>query len=187
VIVDLMMPEIDGLAVLERLRRERNTRHVPVLVVSGRLLSPEDVRRLDHARVLYQTKDLLTPNEVLAVLRAAVDGRGLLPQPTSALVKQALAYFHAHYARRSLARPDVALAIGVSENYLGRIFHSELGLSPREYLSRLRIHAAKDLLSGTRESITTIAGRVGFEHPAYFSRVFHKLVGESPHTYRQRA
>ena len=80
----------------------------------------------------------------------------------------------------------IALAIGVSENYLGRIFHSELGLSPREYLSRLRIHAAKQLLTSTRESITTVAGRVGFEDPAYFSRVFHKLVGESPHTYRQR-
>jgi signal transduction histidine kinase/AraC-like DNA-binding protein len=187
VIADLMMPEIDGLAVLERLRGERNTRHVPVLVVSGRLLSPEDVRRLDHARVLYQTKDLLSPNEVLAVLRAAADGRALLPQPTSALVKQALAYLHAHYSRQSLARHDIAMAIGVSENYLGRIFHSELGLSPREYLSRLRIRAAKDLLSSTRDSVTTIAGRVGFEDPAYFSRVFHKLVGESPHTYRQRA
>jgi signal transduction histidine kinase/AraC-like DNA-binding protein len=187
VIVDVMMPEVDGLAVLERLRGARTTRHVPVLVVSGRLLSPEDVRRLDHARVLYQTKDLLSPNEVLAVLRAAADGRTLLPQPTSVLVKQALAYFHAHYARQSLARHDIAQAIGVSENYLGRIFHSELGLSPWDYLSRLRIHAAKDLLSTTRESITTIAGRVGFEDPAYFSRVFHKLVGESPHTFRQRA
>jgi AraC-like DNA-binding protein/anti-sigma regulatory factor (Ser/Thr protein kinase) len=186
VIADLMMPEIDGLAMLERLRGERSTRHVPVLVVSGRLLSPEDVRRLDHARVLYQTKDLLSPSEVLAVVRAAADGGALLPQPTSALVKQVLAYFHAHYARRSLARHDIAVAIGISENYLGRIFHSELGLSPREYLSRLRIHAAKELLTSTHESITTVAGRVGFEDPAYFSRVFHKVVGKSPQTYRQR-
>jgi AraC-like DNA-binding protein len=186
VILDLVMPEVDGLVVLERLRADRRTRHVPALVVSGRLLSHEDVARLDHARVLYQTKDLLSPSEALAVVQNAAEARALLPRATSALVKQALAYLHEHYGR-SLARHDIALAVGVSENYLSQIFHRELGLSPLEYLSRLRIHTAKELLATTSDSITSIADRVGFEDPAYFSRVFHKHVGESPHTYRQRA
>jgi AraC-like DNA-binding protein len=78
------------------------------------------------------------------------------------------------------------LAVGVSESYLSQIFHRELGLSPWDYLNRLRIHVAKELLSTTRESITQVAGRVGFDDAAYFSRVFHKLVGESPHSYRQQ-
>jgi signal transduction histidine kinase/AraC-like DNA-binding protein len=184
VILDVVMPEVDGFAVLERLRTDRRTRHVPALVVSGRLLSLEDLQRLDHARVLYQTKDLLTPAEASGVLQGVAAGHAVLPQATSAVVKRALVYLHEQYGR-SLARHDVALAVGVSESYLSQIFHRELGLSPWDYLSRLRIHMAKELLSSTRESITTVAGRVGFEDAAYFSRVFHKLVGESPHTYRQ--
>ena len=134
--------------------------------------------------MLYQTKDLLTPAEASGVLQGVAAGHAVLPQATSAVVKRALVYLHEQYGR-SLARHDVALAVGVSESYLSQIFHRELGLSPWDYLSRLRVHMAKELLSSTRESITTVAGRVGFEDAAYFSRVFHKLVGESPHTYRQ--
>jgi YesN/AraC family two-component response regulator len=185
VILDLVLPELDGFGVLERLRADQLTRHVPVLVVSGRLLSHTDVRRLDHARVLYQAKNLLSPTEALEVLQGAAAGFALLPQSTSAVVKQAMAYLHEHYSR-SFERHHLAKTVGVSENYLSQIFHRELGLSPREYLSRIRIHKAKQLLTNTDESVTSVAGRVGFEDPAYFSRVFHKLVGESPQSYRQK-
>ncbi|HTD76796.1 MAG TPA: ATP-binding protein [Chloroflexota bacterium] len=185
VILDLAMPEVDGFEVLERLRADRRTQHVPVLVVSGRLLSEKDVRRLDHARVLYQPKDLLLPAEALEILQAAAAGCDLLPRATSAVVKQAMAYLHEHYAR-PLARHDLAQAAGVSENYLSQIFHRELGVSPSNYLSRVRVHQAKELLSRTDDSISVIASRVGFQDPAYFSRVFHKLVGASPQTYRSR-
>jgi AraC-like DNA-binding protein len=186
VILDLALPDMDGFGVLERLRARRGTRHVPVLVVSGRLLSQHDVRRLDHARVLYQPKGLLSPSEALEVLQATAAGYALLPQPTSAIVKQAMAYLHQHYAR-PLARHHLAQAAGVSENYLSQIFHRELGLSPRNYLSRVRVHHAKDLLSNTDVSVTSIASRVGFEDPAYFSRVFHRLVGMSPQAYREQS
>jgi AraC-like DNA-binding protein len=186
VILDLALPEVDGFDLLERLRTERRTRHVPVLVVSGRLLSQEDVRRLDHARVLYQPKALFSQSEALEVLQATAGGYALLPQATSAIVKQAMAFLHEHY-ERSLARHDLAHAAGVSDNYLSQIFHRELGLSPRNYLIRVRVHHAKELLSNTDDSITSIASRVGFEDPAYFSRVFHRLVGTSPQVYRERS
>jgi len=185
VILDVVMPEIDGFAVLERLRADRRTRHVPALVVSGRLLSADDLQRLDHARVLYQTKDLLSPAETSSVVQGLAGGYAVLPQATSGVVKRALVYLHEQYDR-ALARHDVAAAVGVSESYLSQIFHRELGLSPWDYLNRLRIHMAKELLSSTCESITGVAGRVGFDDAAYFSRVFHKLVGESPHSYRQQ-
>jgi signal transduction histidine kinase/AraC-like DNA-binding protein len=187
VILDLAMPELDGFGVLEHLRADHRTRQVPVLVVSGRLLSDDEVRRLDqHARVLYQTKHLLSPVEAQVVLQSAADGHALLPQPTSAAVKKAMALLNENH-RRPLARHDLAYALGVSDNYLSQIFHRELGLSPRDYLSRVRIHRAKALLTSTDESITAIDIQVGFEDPAYFSRVFHKLVGQSPQTYRQRS
>jgi signal transduction histidine kinase/AraC-like DNA-binding protein len=183
VILDLGLPDVDGFHVLDRLRAERRTRHVPVLVVSGRLLSEQDVLRLDHARVLYQPKDLLAPAEALEMLQAAAAGHALLPRATSAVVKKAMAYLHDHY-ERPLARHDLAQAAGVSENYLSQIFHRELGLSPSNYLTRVRVHQAKVLLASTDDSVTVIASRVGFQDPAYFSRVFHKQVGASPQVYR---
>src|SRR5207248_712294 len=98
----------------------------------------------NHARVLYQPKHLLRPEEVSSVLQAAANGTAVLPPATSTLVKQALAYVHEHY-HRQLTRHDIATAVSVSESYLSQIFHRELGVSPLDYLGRLRIHIAKHL------------------------------------------
>jgi AraC-like DNA-binding protein len=73
----------------------------------------------------------------------------------------------------------------MSEDYLSRAFSQELGLSPWEYLNRYRIAQAKELLRHTADSVTVIGRRVGFSDPAYFSRVFRRLVGVSPSAYRQ--
>jgi AraC-like DNA-binding protein len=185
VILDLMMPEVDGFAVLEQMRANRQTRNVPVVVMSGKLLTREDVQRLDYAHVVFYSKDLLATDEAMAALQRAFDRQDMLPQPTSALVKRAIAYMHQNYAR-PLTRQEISSAIGVSKNYLSQIFRQELGLSPWECLNRFRVQRAKELLRQTSESITTIAALTGFEDSAYFSRVFHKIVGQSPQAYRQQ-
>ena len=65
-ILDLVMPEIDGFAVLAQMRANSRTCHVPVLVISGQILSAEDLKRLDHAQVVFQSKDILSDHETAA-------------------------------------------------------------------------------------------------------------------------
>jgi AraC-like DNA-binding protein len=183
VVLDLMMPGMDGFEVLDWMRAEPRTRGVPVLVLSNRLLTLEDVRRLErHAQVTLQSKDILGDDEIAAALHQSLFGKAL-PAQTGALVKRALAYFHQHYAQ-PLSRAEIARAIGVSGSYLTKIFRKELGISPWEYLNRYRIKQAKELLRQTDKSVTAIAFEVGFNDPAYFNRVFHKIVGKSPGRYR---
>ena len=184
VILDLVIPEIDGFAILAEMRANSRTCHVPVLVISGQILSAEDLKRLDHAQVVFQSKDILSDNETAAGVYRLLQGDDRLPQPTSLLVKRTIAYLQQNYAQR-LTRQQMAKAVGVSEDYLGRIFLQELGLSPMEYLNRYRIKEAKVLLSHTSASVTDIADQVGFDDPAYFSRAFRKQVGFSPRAYRK--
>jgi signal transduction histidine kinase/AraC-like DNA-binding protein len=186
VILDLMMPDVDGFAVLEHLRRSPRTCSVPVIVLSGRVLSYEDVKRLDYPRVAYQTKDVLLAEETLAELQKALSSAESLAQPTSILVKRTLAYLHQNYSRILLLK-EIADAIGVSKSYLSRIFHSEVGISVWEYLSRYRVLKARELLALTDESITDIAARVGFEDVGYFGRVFRRWAGHSPRAFRQQS
>jgi signal transduction histidine kinase/AraC-like DNA-binding protein/CheY-like chemotaxis protein len=185
-ILDLMMPDVDGFAVLEHLRRQERLRHVPVIILSGRTLMPEDIRRLDHAQVTFHSKDILAPDELAGALRAAAEGGEPLAQPTSLLVKRAIAYIQQHHAR-DMTRQEIAEAIGVSKNYLTQIFHHELGISLWDYLNRYRVMRARELLRATDESITAIAAQVGFDDPSYFGRVFRRQVGCSPQAYRDRA
>jgi transcriptional regulator GlxA family with amidase domain len=166
------------------MRAEPRTRQVPVVILSGRLLNLEDVKRLErHALVTLQSKGILSEAEIISALHRALFGGDALPQQTSALVKRAVAYLHQNYAR-PLARWEIADAIGVSEDYLSRVFRRELGLSPWDYLNRYRVEQAKQLLRYTSASIRAIARQVGFKDPLYFSRVFRKLTGLAPSTFR---
>lgn len=185
VILDLMMPGIGGAEVLDRMRADLRLRQVPVVILSGKLLNLDDVKRLErHARVTLQSKGVLSEAETIVALNRALFGTDALPQHTSALVKRALAYLHQNFAR-PLSRWEIAEAVGVSEDYLSRVFSRELGLSPWDYLNRYRINRAKELLRRTDASIRSVAYQVGFRDQAYFSRVFRKQTGSSPNAFRE--
>lgn len=186
VILDLLMPEMDGFTVLEKMRSQSTTQSVPVIIVSGRLLHPEDVRRLDHRGVIFHSKDILTDREMVDVLQEIVGDVKGLTQTTSLLVKQALVYLHQNYTDTTLSRQKIAQAISVSPQHLDRIFREELNLSVIKYLNRFRIQRAKELLLQAPDSITTIALRVGYNDAAYFNRVFHDMENQSPGAYRKR-
>jgi YesN/AraC family two-component response regulator len=184
VVLDLTLPDVDGFALLHWLRQREALQHVPVLVVSSRKLSAEDIRQLDYPNVTFQPKHILAQQEAEQVLRRAYAHGCALPQATSALVRRALAYVQQHY-HQALSRQEIAEAIGINKNYLSDVFHDELGVAPWEYLNRYRVHQAKDLLRNTNAPISEIAAQVGFDDSSYFGRVFHRYVGRSPRAYRQ--
>jgi len=184
ILLDLMMPDMNGFEVLSWIRAETRTQRIPVLLISGRLLDYDDVQRLNYFRTVFLTKDILNRDEVLAFLNKIEDESWPMPQPTSLLVKQALVYLHQNYAL-PISRKKIAEAVGVTENYLSEIFRQETALSPWDYLTRYRIHKAKEMLLRSDDTVTNIALRVGFNDLAYFSRVFHRLAGTSPQEFRQ--
>jgi signal transduction histidine kinase/DNA-binding LacI/PurR family transcriptional regulator/AraC-like DNA-binding protein/DNA-binding response OmpR family regulator len=186
VILDLIMPGMEGTDVIERMRADQRLRRIPVVIMSNKLLSLDDVKRLEqYAHVTLHSKGILSEEEMGAALNRALFDTDTLPPYTSALVKRAVAYLHQHYAR-SISRWELAQEVGVSEDYLSRVFNQELGLSPWEYLNRYRIYHAKELLRHTDDSISSVARQVGFQDQRYFSRVFRKLTGVGPREFRER-
>ena len=185
VLLDLVMPSLSGGDVLDRMREDSNLRHVPVIILSNRALGLEDVKRIErHTRVTLQSKGIWSEEETVTALNRALFGADALPAHTSALVKQAITYLHQNYSR-SLSRWEIAQAVGVSEDYLSRVFHRELSLSPWDYLNRYRVLQSKHLLLHTGDAVGVIARQVGFKDQAYFSRVFHKVTGMSPQAFRE--
>jgi signal transduction histidine kinase/AraC-like DNA-binding protein/ABC-type sugar transport system substrate-binding protein len=186
VILDLQMPDVHGFTVIDQLRAYEPTRDVPILVVTGQLLSLDDIVRLNYNGVTLHTKGILTDEEQVLLVQQACNGRSPLSRQTSALVRRAVVYIQQHYSR-PLSRQEIAEVVGLSKNYLSQIFHQELGISPWEYLNRYRIRQARELLRTTNDSITTIASLVGFDDPAYFSRIFRNHTGLSPRAYREES
>jgi signal transduction histidine kinase/DNA-binding LacI/PurR family transcriptional regulator/AraC-like DNA-binding protein len=185
VLLDLVMPNLSGADVLDRMRADANLRQVPVLILSNKVLSLEDVKRIEsHAQVILQSKGIWSDTETIAAMNRAIFGTETLPAHTSGLVKQAIAYLHQNYTR-PISRWEIADAVGVSEDYLSRVFNRELNISPWDYLNRYRVLQSKHLLLHTTDAIGVIARQVGFKDQAYFSRVFHKVSGVSPQAFRE--
>lgn len=92
------------------------------------------------------------------------------------------------YIRATLHEPpdyaQLARLAALSYCQLFRLFKSETGLSPQQYIEQQRIERAKRLLTVNRLSIKEIAAQVGFANQLYFSRRFQKATGLSPSQYR---
>lgn len=81
-------------------------------------------------------------------------------------------------------REQIAAALGVSPTYVSRVFHRQTGMALWDYVNGFRIARACDLLQHSDMPVTEVAFAVGFNDPAYFSRVFRREIGKSPATYR---
>ncbi len=104
---------------------------------------------------------------------------------TNSLVSRAMTYVNANYSS-PLSYKDVAREMGISPSYFTNLFKKEMGITFVDYLTEVRINAAKNLLLTTDLAITQIAFDVGFNSSSYFSSIFHRLVGRSAKEYRER-
>lgn len=99
-------------------------------------------------------------------------------------VAAAIRYITASYYKE-ISIYDIADTYGLNAKYIGRLFKEQTGESFNTYLNRVRIHHAKQLLSGTRAQIIEIAFECGYNNVTYFNRIFKKLQGVTPSQYRQ--
>jgi len=86
-----------------------------------------------------------------------------------------------------LSLGQVAKAINTSTFYFCKMFKKVTGINFTDYLSRIRIEKAKNLLLNPNLRISEIAYAVGFQSLTHFNRVFKKILGQSPTDYRTQA
>ena len=168
------------LAAAAEVRRHPLTVMVPVIMISERIDSVPDVTALSqYSRLLICHRAAISSPEFQARIQALIGGDEILPPHTGVLVKKAILYFGQH-AESHISRWKLADSVNVSEDYLTRIFHREMGLSLWDYLNRYRIFLAAEMLRKTDNTIQDIACRTGFNDQAYFCRVFKKIYGVPP-------
>ncbi|KOG38218.1 helix-turn-helix domain-containing protein, partial [Streptomyces decoyicus] len=137
------------------------------------------------------------------IARAARRGNPLLEVETSAAVHELLVVLRRARADtdadgdpvlQALAR-DAFLPLSVAEHAarhgmtpaeLRTAVRRGAGCSPKDYLLGIRLGRAKELLVGTELPVAAVARRVGYDDPAYFSRLFTRRVGTAPVRFRDR-
>lgn len=105
---------------------------------------------------------------------------------TEVIVESAKAHMAWEYSDTELSIGKIAKEIGVTPNYLSRIFKDVTKESCIEFLTRLRLEEAKRLLAQSSMKSYEIAERTGYNNPNYFSALFKKYEGCTPKDFRER-
>ncbi|TCS77108.1 YesN/AraC family two-component response regulator [Muricomes intestini] len=102
------------------------------------------------------------------------------------MVEEAKQKIEKEYSDPGLTVASLAGHIGVTPNYLSRIFGSITGRTCMEYITNTRMRAAQEMLKYTGKRSYMIAEEAGYRNPNYFSVLFKKYTGLSPKEYRER-
>lgn len=101
-------------------------------------------------------------------------------------IAPAVGYIEEHYAEE-VTSDMLASVCFLSKSQMRRLFSAELGKTPSEYLAEVRINKARALLSGSFESVATVASAVGYDSPFAFSKAFRRVAGVSPREFAETA
>jgi transcriptional regulator GlxA family with amidase domain len=88
--------------------------------------------------------------------------------------------------QRRISLTELAGAANLSRSHLCRLFKTQTGLSQGEYLRRLRMGKARDLLAASVLSIKEVMAAVGYDSKSHFSRQFRRSFGLAPSEYRKK-
>lgn len=100
------------------------------------------------------------------------------------LADEAIAYIEKHLNEK-LSVTDIAKAINISPSHFSRLFKSQTGYSPYDYVLVARLNKAKDYLQNTDMTVSQIAYEVGFNSDTNFSFFFKTNTGISPNSFRK--
>lgn len=122
--------------------------------------------------------DTLIP--VIRLLCAAVQKQGAFSKP----VLSAIYYIKMHFSEY-LVLTDIAHYANTNASYLSSRFKEETGYSVRNYINKVRLENAQNILLKNQDTLSVIAQQVGFEDVRYFTRLFKQFSGCTPTEYRR--
>lgn len=106
------------------------------------------------------------------------------PSSHNEVIQRALSYISQNYAKK-LSLESICNQLFISKYFFVRKFHAEVGCSPKQYITKIRLEKAKYMLIHTNNSVTEIAQAVGFENEKNIYYAFKSVLGISPREYKE--
>jgi len=102
----------------------------------------------------------------------------------SVQIEETVRYINAHYSE-NLKLKDMAERVYISPQYLSGLFKKEMNMTISDYIAKIRMERAKELLKDTGLSIGEIAEKTGYKDIRHFSTMFKRLTGLTPSEFRR--
>lgn len=199
IVSDIMMPEVDGIELCKTLKNNKNTSHIPIILLTA--LSSEQrkidgfecgaddyitkpfsfeilesriknlIQQREIIRKSFQKKFELTPSEIQIT---PLDEK---------LIQKAINIVEQNISNPSFSVDKLAREIGMSRVHLYKKLTALTGKTPIEFIRVIRLRRAAQLLEKSQLSISEIAYQVGFNNPKYFTRYFKEEFNVLPSEY----
>lgn len=207
IISDVMMPNMDGIQMLDQLKHDVRTSHIPVILLTAKSSVESQIEGLRYGADLYVTKPFHT-DYLLASVESLISSRKKLFEQLSnaldkrimnlnpdeivitskdeAFLKQTIKIVEEGMKDSEFNIEDVALAIGMGRTTFYKKLKSLTGLSPVEFVRDMRLKRSKQLLDEGSLTISEIGYLTGFNSLPYFSTCFKEKYKSSPSAYLKK-
>ena len=203
IITDVMMPEMDGIALCKALKNGLLTHHIPVIILSAKSSIEDMVEGLDTGADDYVSKPF---NELILIakIKSLLANRQKLiekyqlkqfkesqEEDADALtfddpfVNRIVDFIKAKLSDEELTNEKIEHHFKTNKMQLYRKLKAVTGWSMNTLIREIRIREAIRMLKETEMNISEIAYKLGFSDPLYFSKYFKKEVGAAPQHYRK--
>lgn len=204
VVSDVVMPEMDGLTLLKRLKSNADTTHIPVILLSSKTALADRMAGWDKGADGYLGKPFNT-EELEALVDTLIENRVRMKGKYSGaqdvegkidavnakgndevFMERILKEINAHIDDSEFNVEKLASEVGVSRAHLHRKMKDLIGMTPSDYLRNIRLKRACELLKKPDIEVTQVAYRIGFTSQPHFSSHFKRYTGYSPSEYRDK-
>ena len=207
VVTDQMMPEMDGLEMLQCIRKDFQISHIPVIILTAKSDDGAKTKAITLGANAYITKPF-SKEYLLARVEQLLSERKLFrdrirqqmenPGPTEAdrdnyeqyLVKKDVQFLEKIHQviEENMDNSDfnidtIASGIGLSRSAFFKKLKSLTGLAPVDLVKEIRLNKSVELIKNTDQTISEIAFAVGFKDSGYYSKCFRKKYNQTPREY----
>ena len=201
IISDIMMPQMDGLDLLAKLRKEVRCSHIPVILLTAKASDEEKKHGLEKGALVYLTKPfderilrstidntLYFKNQLIERLKYvdSLDQLNIPEKRELVFLRQLDQILLERLDEEQFGTHALASTLSMSVSQLYRKLKAITGQSIAGYIKEFRLSQAKILLENSDLTVGEISYRVGFTSPAYFSRIFKDQYHQSPTNIRQK-
>lgn len=203
VVSDVIMPEMDGIGLTKALKGNLATSHIPVILLSAEVPDVFMQQSLEGGADAYLEKPF-SPKKLRSTVDNLIENRkrvyefyisslpsgGELPTGrVSAVEKKFLRSIQEYVSanlHRNITLDDIAEEVCMSPSSLYKKMKEYADISPMEYVMKMRLHKAVELLKDDSVSVQEVASAVGFNTHSFFSECFKREFGLTPRQWRLR-
>jgi signal transduction histidine kinase/ligand-binding sensor domain-containing protein/DNA-binding response OmpR family regulator len=199
IVSDIMMPEMDGLELCQKLKNDINTCHIPVLLLTAKADVADNIKGAHIGADDYVTKPF-SPELLLARVASLIDnrrriikkfntGEGFIPENIAknpldeAFLSKVVALINENLDNDEFSVEGMGQIMGMSRSNLFRKLKAITGKTPIEFIYFIRLKRGMELLLERNLNVSEIAYEVGFRNSSSFSKSFKKQFGKSPSEY----